>query len=313
MKRTAILADIHGNAPALAALLADAKQQQCDEYWFLGDIFGYGPLPVTCIHLLDHVSPTIWLMGNHDLSVMRLWQGMSMDDDVIRQMTPGRKQRWVAKWHAVQVQVALPATRARKLASLPTWIDARPGVFAAHGAVLDDDSHTPKNIGANAYVKPWKHTAAIMLDLLHARRETPGPRFIAVGHYHQPFFAIARPTQPYDIDWNAGQNVYLDDDGGSGRWVLPPAEENKTVIINPGSVGQPRFVAGDTRAAYAILEEDENDLLAVHFRRVGYNEGELRAAKVLMPPENSRNSDDWWSAIEPILEEWIEKESIHEA
>ena len=311
MKRTAILTDIHGNAPALAAVLADARQQQCDEYWFLGDIFGYGPLPVSCIHMLDDVSPTLWLMGNHDLSAMRFWQGMTMDDERVQQMTPSREQRWVAKWHATQVQVAIPNARARQLAALPTWAEPRAGVFAAHGAILVDDPHAPRNIDVNAYVKPWQPTAAMMLDFLHQRSDASEPRFIAVGHYHQPFFAVARNSQPYDIQWHAGQNIYLDDGGSSGSWAFPAADENKTVIINPGSVGRPRFVGGDVRAAYAILEEDATP--AVIFRRVGYNVDELRAARLLLPPENSRHGLYWWSAIEPILEEWLEKETAHEA
>jgi len=51
--RVAVLADIHGNATALRAVLEDAQVQGVDTYWFLGDIMGYGPLPVTCINLLD--------------------------------------------------------------------------------------------------------------------------------------------------------------------------------------------------------------------------------------------------------------------
>lgn len=313
MKRTAILADIHGNAPALAAVLADARQQQCDEYWFLGDIFGYGPLPVSCIRMLDEVEPTVWLMGNHDLSAMRLWKGVTMKDDVVQQMTPGKEQRWIAKWHAAQVQVGVPKRRAEELAIRPTWDEPRPGFLVAHGAILDDDPHAPRSIDANSYVKPWQPTAAVMLDFLHGKPNVSEPRFIAVGHYHQPIFAFARhSSRPYDIDWHAGQEIYSDEKGGSGRWPFPTSEESPTVIINPGSVGQPRFVAGDKRAAYAILEEDDGKA-AVYFRRVEYDVGELHAAKLLMPPPNSRQSNNWWSVIEPILNEWIEKESSHES
>ena len=37
-ERIALLADVHGNATALEAVLADAKVHQATRYWFLGDI-----------------------------------------------------------------------------------------------------------------------------------------------------------------------------------------------------------------------------------------------------------------------------------
>lgn len=37
--KIAILSDVHGNATALEAVIADAKNQGASEYWLLGDIF----------------------------------------------------------------------------------------------------------------------------------------------------------------------------------------------------------------------------------------------------------------------------------
>ena len=37
--KIAILSDIHGNATALEAVIADAKTQGASEYWLMGDIF----------------------------------------------------------------------------------------------------------------------------------------------------------------------------------------------------------------------------------------------------------------------------------
>ena len=41
--KIAILSDIHGNATALEAVIADAKAQGVSEYWLMGDIFLPGP------------------------------------------------------------------------------------------------------------------------------------------------------------------------------------------------------------------------------------------------------------------------------
>jgi hypothetical protein len=48
--RLAILSDIHGNALALDAVLADAAAQATvDGYWVLGDLVAIGPDPETAV------------------------------------------------------------------------------------------------------------------------------------------------------------------------------------------------------------------------------------------------------------------------
>ena len=68
MKR-AILADVHGNLPALEATLADAAQQGAEYIAFLGDAVGYGPEPNECVALLAE-SCAVCLMGNHDYAAL---------------------------------------------------------------------------------------------------------------------------------------------------------------------------------------------------------------------------------------------------
>lgn len=63
-----VLSDIHANLEALDAVLAHARSW--DALWFLGDIVGYGPDPVPCIHRLRDVGPSHWLAGNHDLAAL---------------------------------------------------------------------------------------------------------------------------------------------------------------------------------------------------------------------------------------------------
>lgn len=38
MVKIAVLSDVHGNATALEAVLADAQKQHVDEYWTVGDM-----------------------------------------------------------------------------------------------------------------------------------------------------------------------------------------------------------------------------------------------------------------------------------
>lgn len=61
----AILSDIHGNLPALKAVIADAKAQGCMRFISLGDVVGYYAQPGECIDLLRELgAPNI--LGNHD-------------------------------------------------------------------------------------------------------------------------------------------------------------------------------------------------------------------------------------------------------
>jgi predicted phosphodiesterase len=61
----AILSDIHGNFPALQAVLADIDRQGCDRVISLGDVAGYYCLVNECIDELRSRNITN-LMGNHD-------------------------------------------------------------------------------------------------------------------------------------------------------------------------------------------------------------------------------------------------------
>ncbi|AVK62778.1 metallophosphoesterase [Lactobacillus sp. CBA3606] len=66
MQKIAVLSDIHGNATALAAVLADAQAQGVTEYWTVGDITVRGPEAERCMALLDQVQPTAYVRGNHE-------------------------------------------------------------------------------------------------------------------------------------------------------------------------------------------------------------------------------------------------------
>ncbi|KRO26094.1 metallophosphoesterase family protein [Lactiplantibacillus fabifermentans] len=66
MQRIAVLSDIHGNATALAAVLADAKAQHVNEYWTVGDVAVRGPESEKCLQLLETVHPTAAVLGNHE-------------------------------------------------------------------------------------------------------------------------------------------------------------------------------------------------------------------------------------------------------
>jgi predicted phosphodiesterase len=66
--RIALLSDVHGNLPALRAVLDDVDESSVDEIWCLGDLVGYGAEPDGCVALARERCDLV-LAGNHDLVV----------------------------------------------------------------------------------------------------------------------------------------------------------------------------------------------------------------------------------------------------
>ncbi len=65
-RMTCVLSDVHGNLPALDAVLEAAKEWNVDSFLFLGDVVGYGPYPRACIQRLTELPNAQFIKGNHD-------------------------------------------------------------------------------------------------------------------------------------------------------------------------------------------------------------------------------------------------------
>lgn len=68
MSKIAVISDIHGNYPALRAILDTLEQEDPSEWICLGDIVGYGPNPSECIQEIRD-RDMFCVMGNHDAGV----------------------------------------------------------------------------------------------------------------------------------------------------------------------------------------------------------------------------------------------------
>ncbi len=69
----ALISDIHGNLPALKAVLEDAGRAKAKQIWCLGDIVGYTPFPNECIELIQKEASAS-VVGNYDQKVIRFKQ-----------------------------------------------------------------------------------------------------------------------------------------------------------------------------------------------------------------------------------------------
>jgi predicted phosphodiesterase len=118
--RVAFVCDVHGNLPALEAVLADARAQGVDAIWDGGDVVGYHPWPSECVQRLNEVCD-LAVQGNYDRKVLR---------------TPRRRQRWLRRKDPLKADTLIWAwehldERSREI------LAARPPFWRAHAPCGD--------------------------------------------------------------------------------------------------------------------------------------------------------------------------------
>ncbi|HEY7024874.1 MAG TPA: metallophosphoesterase family protein [Candidatus Limnocylindrales bacterium] len=120
--RIAVLSDIHGNLPALEAVLAALKPY--DAIWQLGDIVGYGPQPDEVVARLVDEGAT-GVRGNHDAAAIGQLDTDSFNDDAraavewtAERITP-RTRDWLAA--LPERSVEQPFTLVHGSPRDPTW------------------------------------------------------------------------------------------------------------------------------------------------------------------------------------------------
>src|SRR6266550_1305053 len=87
--RVAALADIHGNLPALEAVLRDVERERPDLMVFCGDVAS-GPMPAETIDLLQTIPGARFVRGNADRGLVDEFDGKPSE-------SPGPFVDWCAK------------------------------------------------------------------------------------------------------------------------------------------------------------------------------------------------------------------------
>lgn len=68
--RLGVVADVHGNADAVRAVMSDAAALEIDAWWALGDLVLFGPRPVEVLELLRGLPNIRYVRGNTDRYVV---------------------------------------------------------------------------------------------------------------------------------------------------------------------------------------------------------------------------------------------------
>lgn len=118
----AILYDVHGNLPALDAVLDDAARRGADRFLLGGDYAAFGAWPLDCVRRLRELDGATWLRGN--------WERWAADPAAAPDSA-------VVQGAAAAVREALGDAVIRELAALPETVELDGALFC-HASPLSD-------------------------------------------------------------------------------------------------------------------------------------------------------------------------------
>ena len=232
--RYAVISDIHGNLPALEAVLADCALQGVDDFLFLGDYYGDFPFVNEVLDLVRAAGGHA-ILGNKETRMLETYgkpqtplqfSPLSWNLAHIR----ADNLRWL---ESLPQTLSLPmGSRLCRLAHASAqFLDCRAIETVRGDSPIFTNGDTAAAANADAYSRYAARLLAADADFCRALRDVPGDVFL-FGHFHVQWYA--------EIEGN--------------------------LLLNPGSCGLPLDFDGN--AAYAILDAES---LAVTLRRVPYD------------------------------------------
>ncbi|RME86303.1 MAG: hypothetical protein D6775_00485 [Caldilineae bacterium] len=235
----ALLADIHGNLPALEAVMAELERLQPDEVVLDGDLINAAPFSG---EVIDRVRATDWrvLRGNHEFYYLNY----GTERDVPHSHDP---ERWGQLHWLVE---HITPEQGRYLAALPDELTlyypgTRP-LRVAHGV--------PGNHRGGFWLNQPQED--ILAAIAHVAETT-----LVTAHTHVQFDRILPLPTEFPAEQQANPHMYLEPERS-------PAPRYRHVV-NPGSVGLP--LNGDPTAQFAVLESVPDEAVpggwkATHYR-----------------------------------------------
>lgn len=185
----ALLYDVHGNLPALEAVLADADAEGAGAYLVGGDVALFGPWPEATVARLRELEPATWIRGNGER-----WTAHPQDaPEPVRGATAAARD-------------ALGAALVAELDALPTSAPLGADGRAWHGSPISD---------VRSFLPSPADDEVELLDGATERR-------LVFGHTHLPFartssvgaIELVNPGSvgmPFDGDHRAAYALLHDD------------------------------------------------------------------------------------------------------
>jgi putative phosphoesterase len=179
-RRVAVLADVHGNAVALAAVLAELEREQPDAIVHCGDLT-WGPLPRATAELLAGPD-MLYVRGNADRLVTEL--DAKLADPAAE---PTERERWMAAHHDDRLRALL----ATFPGTVELEVEGLGDVLFSHGSPRSDEElitiETPEARLAEAIAGVTADTIVTAHTHVRYTRRTLGCTFLNPGSVGMPY------------------------------------------------------------------------------------------------------------------------------
>ncbi len=246
--RVAVLDDIHGNLPALEAVLEEVARARVDRIVVGGDVLP-GPMPLeTIARLRDLAVPVDFIYGNCEVAVLEMAAG-KIPAAVAEQYRPlmawtaqelrGEHERFVASW---------PKTCRIEIPGLG-------GGLFCHGTPRDEDEGFTRLTPEELLRPVFQDARASLVVCGHTHmqfdRTIGGVRVVNAGSVGMPFqdpgayWLLLGPDvelrrTPYDLDAAAARiraTAYPDAENFAANYVLkPPSEATMLDVFTKASI-----------------------------------------------------------------------------
>jgi predicted phosphodiesterase len=254
--RIALLSDVHANLEALEAVLRDVDSHSPDVVAVLGDVINYGPNPRECLTLVS-VHADILIAGNHEKEAAQP-DPDEMEDDAREMLNWTLSQiRGLRSWERLAASILRDGPLAAQ--------HRMDGLHFVHASAQRPfqqyvwPGHPQHHLQLNQQLDAYLSELLSGFDAPHS----------FVGHTHVPAVLMSyadRGLCPLRPDWNRRLTFV----GPQTLFYVPSGDctltgiAGRKLVINPGSVGQPRDQ--DPRASWALYDGEQ-----ILFRRVPYD------------------------------------------
>ena len=188
MTSIALIADIHGNLPALEAVVADISAQRVTRICNLGD-HASGPLwPAETVAFLMQQTAWVQIAGNHD---RQLGREDPSSHDASDRFAFERLSQAQIQW----------------LAALPPTARVEPGILLCHGTPTDDLAPLLETVEGGRFRLARR-------EEIVARLQGATAQVIACGHTHAPRLAYLDDGTVLVNSGSVGLQAFSDEAGG---------------------------------------------------------------------------------------------------
>lgn len=235
--RLGVLGDVHANARALREALDVVQSRPIDQLLFLGDLLTYGPDVDEVLDLVEEETGdgAILLLGNHDAMYLDLLEGEQGYFDGL------------PLWIRESVDYTLARLDGERFRGLPFAREFVHGpLLAAHANPFDAEPSGEPN---------WRYLNQVddYADAAQALRERD-LRVGVFGHTHRVRI----------VEWPSGRGVTDERRTALYAWKALGLED--ALILNAGSVGQPRSKGPPCHVMWVTVEEEVDvDVAAVPY------------------------------------------------